>query len=219
MKNYQTLRKLCLSAAASAILLAIPSYGAPVLAITGDRLPYESGDSTLWTAQGWTQSGAYTDVSIRVTVFQQAVGTPNGQGFAFLEKKVASHAVEIDSTTFRFGANSTQDQPILVTLFSGLSLDPGTYYLAMYGEGFWTAEFQPVITAAMDISNVTDTLTSMDGGQTFHDTGNGIFQEFRITGTSVITADAPEPGTLWMLDTALLFGTAFMTNRLVRRSE
>lgn len=214
MRHDQCIRPLVLTAALS---LACPVFGSTIVSITGNEGAFENGASSEWTAQSWTQAATYSDVTIKATVFQELIGTPNGDGFAFLEEKVGSHAVEIDSHDFKFPADSSEASPAQITLFSGLTLGPGTYYLAIYGQGFWTADFigsGPTITSAPDVSDVTDTLVSHDSGHTFSDTNNGTYQHFRVTGTEAPPnggSETPEPST------SLLVGGAFLFIGLVKR--
>ena len=102
------------------------------MSITGSGSFFESGDSDEWSAQAWTQTGSYTDVTIRAT-FGYAVY--QGDGSAFLEEMVGNHAVEIDSTDFVF----PQD-PKELHYSRVFRLGPGTYYLAVYGEGAWISD-------------------------------------------------------------------------------
>lgn len=195
----------------STLLLAVPAFCSTIVAITGDQSAFEGGDASDWTAQGWTQAGTYTNVTIQATVFRAVIGNPPGNGFAFLEEQVGGHAVELDSTDFVFPKQQSH-----VTLFSGLSLGPGTYYLAIYGEGFWTAEFSPVIASAAGVSAVTDSLFSDDGGHTFADTHNAIYQEFRVTGRAPATNGVPEPSSGSLICEALLLGGFVASRRFIR---
>ena len=61
---------------------ASPAFGSTIIAITGNQGTYENGDTSEWSAQAWTQTGTYTGVIIKATVFQELIGTPNGDGFA-----------------------------------------------------------------------------------------------------------------------------------------
>ncbi len=177
-----------------ALFLTVPGFSTTILSLTGDQGGIEDGDSSDWGAQSWKQTGSYTNVDIRANLERAVLGNPFGNGFAVLEEKAGSHAVEVDSTDFRFPKD-----PHLYTLFPGLTLGPGTYYLAIYGEGFWISDLtSPLIVSAPDVSQVTDTLFSTDNGLTFQDTNNGIWQEFQVTGTAVPASGVPEPATLLM---------------------
>jgi len=176
--------------------LAAPASCTTIVKTSGTGDFYSGGDASTWSAQGWTQADSFIDVVIKATVFQLAIGPPHGDGFAVLSKKVGNHADQVDSTTFSFPASSSQANPVQITLFNNLSLGPGTYYFSIYGDGWWTAdpiEEPPVITTGPGVSNVTDELFSTDGGHTFQDTNNGIYQEFHVTGTKVVASDSPSP--------------------------
>lgn len=201
-----------------ALFLASPLLADTVVSLTGDQGGIEDGDSSDWTAQSWTQAGSYTGVVIRANLERAILGDPFGNGFAFLYEQVGSHAVEVASDDFRFPVN-----PEEFTLFTGLSLGPGTYYLALYGEGWWIADLAPpLITSAPGVSNVTDTLFSTNSGHTFEDTNNGIFQEFRVTGTEVPTSATPEPVTAWITGGGVLLaaiGRSITSMRSARRTN
>lgn len=113
------------------------------------------GDLTRWGADypwsvGWTQTGTYTNVSISADV--NIVGTPgdpaNGKptdtGLSFLTTQVGAGttvADEIASGTFAGPSDwATNPHPSWITLFTGLTLGPGTYYLTLdtlgYGGGW-----------------------------------------------------------------------------------
>lgn len=105
---------------------------------------------------GWSQTGTYTNVSISADVNivgspgDPANGKPTDTGLSFLTTQVGAGttvANQIASGTFagpsNWGANPT---PNWITLFTGLTLGPGTYYLTLdttgYGGG-WRVDVSP----------------------------------------------------------------------------
>jgi hypothetical protein len=94
---------------------------------------------------GWSQTGTYTNVSISADV--NIVGSPGDPpikptdtGLSFLTTQVGlgtTVANQIASGTFagpsNWGANPT---PNWITLFTGLTLGPGTYYLTLDTTGY-----------------------------------------------------------------------------------
>jgi len=168
-----------LAGLALAICIAAPSFATTVVRISGPGDFFESGDSSEWTAQSWTQAATYTNVTIRATVSDETI-SPGGSGTFVLEKRMGGNLVVVDSLDFTFPHNQTS-----MLIFSGLTLDAGKYFLGLFGAGFWFAEpdgFQTITTAA-DVTNVTDTLISTNHGNSFQDTNNGIFQIFNVEGT------------------------------------
>jgi hypothetical protein len=190
---------------AAAILLAGAAQAATIVSISGGGRDIESADSSDWSAESWTQSLDYTNVTIRINVEPAVLPPVDYSGMAYLEQPSGSHAVVVASTSFTFPMSYGQ-----ITLFTGLSLDAGTYYLATYGGGFWDAEIVPTINQASDVTNVSDTLYSTNSGHTFIDTNNGLYLDMRITGTPAATA--PEPAALWLAGLGLI---ALMTMRRV----
>lgn len=125
------------------------------------------GDLTRWGADypwsvGWTQTGTYTNVSISADV--NIVGTPgdpaNGKptdtGLSFLTTQVGvgtTAADQIASGTFAGPSNwAANPHPNWTTLFTGLTLGPGTYYLTLdttgYGGG-WRVDDSSVDSPAL----------------------------------------------------------------------
>ena len=95
---------------------------------------------------GWSQTGTYTNVSISADVNivgspgDPANGKPTDTGLSFLTTQVGAGttvANQIASGTFagpsNWGANPT---PNWITLFTGLTLGSGTYYLTLDTTGY-----------------------------------------------------------------------------------
>lgn len=140
---------LTLTAPASADPIYIQASGAGLVAEA-----MGGGDLTRWGADypwsvGWTQTGTYTNVSISADV--NIVGTPGDPpikptdtGLSFLTTQVGAGtttADEIASGTFAGTSNwGDNPHPNWITLFTGLTLGPGTYYLTLdtlgYGGGW-----------------------------------------------------------------------------------
>jgi hypothetical protein len=78
---------------------------------------------------GWTQADTYSDVSVSAKL---AAGGADQTGRAYLTTQIGlgtSVANEIASTNFSFPPQSTN-----LTLFSGLQLSGGSYYLSIIGD-------------------------------------------------------------------------------------
>jgi hypothetical protein len=77
-------------------------------------------------AASWTQTGSYTDVGINAMLGDIYSGDT---GTAYLSTSIGASAIPITSQTFDFPSETDGT----VSLFSGLSLGPGTYYLVVAG--------------------------------------------------------------------------------------
>jgi hypothetical protein len=93
----------------------------------------DSGWVVIYASQGyrvgWTQADAYGGVSVSAKL---AAGGADQTGRAYLTTQIGpgtSVANEIASTNFSFPPQSTN-----LTLFSGLQLPAGTYYLSIIGD-------------------------------------------------------------------------------------
>jgi len=206
MRHNRSIRQRFPFAGLVMLFLAAPLFGSTLVSVTYNLAPdeFEGGDTQIWAAESWTQTGSYTDVTIRATLLREVLNSPPGDGTAFLEQKVGNHAIQIASADFVFPKNEAE-----IKLFAGLSLGPGTYYLSVFGQGFWLSDYvggTPDITTASDVSDVTSALVSQDGGHTFVDDNSGVYNEFSVTGTEVPVSDTPEPATGLILGATLLLG-------------
>jgi len=107
-------------------------------------------DLTRWGAYfpysvGWTQTGTYSNVSISADV------NLGGTGSSFLTTQVGAGttvADQIASGTFGPVPNSSSNPfPSWVTIFTGLTLGSGTYFLTLNGDeygGGWRFDSPPI---------------------------------------------------------------------------
>src|SRR5438874_8505894 len=130
----------------------------PVLSISGSG-PY-GGWVVIYNGQAyassWTQTGRYTNVTItaRLTSF----GRTDQTGRAYLTTALGPGTTvssQIAFTSFTFPLTLSE-----VTLFSGLTLEPGTYYLSMVGNSDsgsgWSTGCAAVMDAADGVSLGSD---------------------------------------------------------------
>ena len=169
---------------------------------------------------GWTQTGTYTNVSISADVNivgspgDPANGKPTDTGLSFLTTQVGAGttvANQIASGTFagtsNWGANPT---PNWITLFTGLTLGPGTYYLTLdttgYGGGWRVDTPSDLATLGSGVTPAGSlygecTLAAPCGGYapaSTQYTDPGYLLRVDVEGTSV-----PLPGTLALLGIGL----------------
>jgi len=95
----------------------------------------------------WTQTTSYTGVTIQAVVGDAL--SEGATGVAYLSTSIGAGATVLyTSATFNFPNANTGT----VTLFSGLSLGPGTYYLVLSGNfdnsgAYWPSSSNAVVTA------------------------------------------------------------------------
>lgn len=172
-----------------------------------------------FAAVSWTQAQTYDNVSISVNVDNSpAPGTVAGTpGNAYLMTAIGpgtTTASEVASTVFTFPPSPSSG---LTSLFSGLDLPAGTYYLVLgvsstqnYGTWWW-ASTAPTTTLGPGVSGVTD-YDAGSAGLDYSFNPNSPFVSFpgyfgalnlSITGSSPV----PEPSSVpvGVLALALLF--------------
>ena len=109
------------------------SNAQPVVSISGPGQAYVVIYNGQAFATSWAQTNPATNVT--VTVGLSSWGMPGQTGRAYLTTQLGpgtTTAHEIASATFEFPLEAGD-----VTLFSGLTLEPGRYYLSMVGDGDW----------------------------------------------------------------------------------
>ena len=169
------MRLLPLLSLVSGLLLAVSSASAvTVLSVTGVAAQCNSTGGNagnlatgIVAAKSWTQTQGYANVNISAALddlntfpipfpnFTVYLTTSDGPG----------------TTTAQEIAHATVMAPLvapwttsLTTLFTGLTLPPGTYFLTVFGDpdgpalgpSCWTYSNSPVITADSGVSNIRD---------------------------------------------------------------
>lgn len=177
----------------------------------------------------WSASSAYTDVSIAVLLDSAIVGqTPTAD--AFLTTRIGPGTTtteEIARTQFAVPAET----PIchagcgaMVSLFSGLSLGPGTYFLTMgpdaasNGNVGWFPALNPTVVEAPGVTQgasfVAFTVASYAPASPFEpaDPVSSNTMNLTVTGTAAATP-VPEP------IPAILFGIGVLLFLLKKRTQ
>lgn len=80
--------------------------------------------------QGWTQTQTYTGVSIQVALYSWTPGA-TFTGTAYLTNAIGSGADPSVSDSVTYSGETSNTTPETLTLFSGLTLGPGTYFLTL----------------------------------------------------------------------------------------
>ena len=205
--------------------------GATILSVSGPRDGGFYGISpSQAAATSWSGSSGYTDVDISVLL-----GLGPAEGTAYLMTKIGpqtTRANEIARTDFRFPEVTKQ-----VTLFSDLTLAPGTYYLvlgSMASSGLiggvrdafdcgTTCSFSPpTVTAGSGVTRHADYLAVSGSVAAYtpasaFQQGIGMhgdpFLEFTVSSDSVTIASVPEPGNLGLF---VVLAAILSVARLVR---
>jgi hypothetical protein len=172
-----------------------------IVTVTGT----ENGQDILSFAAGetWTQTGNYTGVTITAVL--------KGSATAYLMDQIGPGATSANEVTapFAFSTSGVQD----TTLFSNLTLGPGTYDLIIDGSGLptpggWLGTLGPTYTLDSGVGSigelsVSGTQAGFAPASTFKESFTGPFL-FAVTGTPAVPlAATPEPSTLGLLSLAL----------------
>jgi hypothetical protein len=165
----------------------------------------------------WTQTGSYTNVAI--SAFLSAFGgNGGGTGTIYLTDQIGlgtTTANEIAETT----VSGLASAPATATsLFSGLDLGPGTYYLItasnLGGNGLAWNEYSG--NAAISGISGTNNFDEFGSGEAGYPPSSFLFtdgtHEFDFSVTGDIAAATPEPSSFILLGTGLL-GIVQMTRR------
>jgi hypothetical protein len=151
-----------------------------------------------WVGETWTQTGTYTNVTITAQL-NGGVALPTTANIYLLNDlgpgtTAGSNQIAYELETMPAGTHG-------VTLFTGLTLGPGTYYLlADEVDAGWTGSSSPVYTTDTGISSIsaftnTGAIAGYSPDTSYHLTSGAYI--FSVTGTP--TNAAPEPGTFALL--------------------
>jgi PEP-CTERM motif-containing protein len=190
------------------ILASIGSAVATPITIVSDTGPTQ-GQAVLSTAAGeaWTETGTYSNVTI--TFLLNGGVTFNGTGTAYLMNQIGPGTTAANEVATPFAITAPVATSSFITLFSGLNLGPGTYFLLVDGANASTpvgasGTGSPTYTEDSGVGSVHEVIVSgteaaFAPASTFSTSTNALF--FTVTGTAGAASSAPEPGTLAMLGT------------------
>lgn len=200
MLSLSLLHRACLLGA----LLLPASHAATIVSVTDPAPPSGTVLNLQVAAVSWTSSGPTTDVSISANVrYQTTVNTLN----AYLTTSVGPGAAIVASTTLTVANAGFAD----VQLFSGLSLNAGTYYLVLSGtQVVWALSSAPTVTTFAGVVNNPELFANgANGSPDFVTPPNSV-----LVPTSTFTSDrhlysvtgtpTPEPSTLAFAAAGLL---------------
>jgi hypothetical protein len=129
------------------VVVAQTVAAATIISETGRSYAGYAARTDQFDAISWSQTGSYTDVNITARLYTV---DPTDTGTAWITTRVGpgtTLADQIATASFSFPSSANASD---VILFTGLTLDPGTYYLTIGGGtnywSSWYATDQPVPT-------------------------------------------------------------------------
>ncbi len=170
-------------------------------------------------AMGWSQSDAFTDVTVQADLeylteaFDQS--SP-GTGHAYLMRQIGPGSTPADMVAFATfpGLPGTVSSLGMTTLFTGLTLAPGSYFLVLGSDGdstgLWEIDFDPVVTLALGVGSLARYYLNGDSSplnpaflpaEDVQSPGSGMMP-FRVTGET--RNQVPVPGSMLLVGGGLL---------------
>jgi hypothetical protein len=189
--------------------------------IVSDTLGTGSGSDFAFLAVSWTQTGTFNNVSIGAALESNLPTLSSGT--AYLSDKLGSGATNADVLD-TFAVSTNNNTPgLLIPLFSGLTLGPGTYYLSINPNAglFWVEASTPAQTLASGVTQGSDVILNGALGTPPISTSfvsNNTHPLFQVTGDPVATTTTtPEPSMIGLLSAGL--GLVVLARRLRNRSQ
>jgi hypothetical protein len=208
-----------------AFFMVLPAGAASPITIIA-RTGTASGDYTNGTNYvSWTQTGTFSNVTIQANLFSTNDGTATGN--AYLTTGFTS-ATQIGATVPISVSNTDRYNPTTVTLFSGLTLGPGTYYLTISDPNYglaWEAYVSGIVTTTapgVTAANEDGTYGTFPVGTSYPPAATFTYKSANLifNVTSIIPDPVPALSGWTMLGTALLLITSgLFLMRLYRPQE
>ncbi|MEJ2684557.1 MAG: hypothetical protein P8Z71_09200 [Candidatus Sulfobium sp.] len=107
------------------------SHAANILNITGPS-PFGFQNQTV-LVEGWSQSGTYSNVSITMPLRDESTGSPIAgvEGTVYLMNQIGPGTTSAHEVAPPVSISGLTDTFVPYTLFSGLTLPPGNYYIVL----------------------------------------------------------------------------------------
>lgn len=140
-----------------AFFIALPAGAANITIIA--RTGTADGNYVTGTNYvSWTQTGTYSNVTIQANLFS-AGGTATGN--AYLTTGATPSTSQIGATVPISVSNTNGNNPTTLTLFSGLTLGPGTYYVTI-SDPAYTLAWEAFVTGTTT-TTAPDVTANSDG--------------------------------------------------------
>ena len=208
----------------SALILLLPLGNA-----IADVVASQSGtDDNSWAltsdqalAASWASTQSFSNVTVEVTL--DGLRTDESTVDAFLTDNIGSSATPADvlaSNSFVYSAG-IQDETF--TVFSGLTLNPGTYYLVLYNPGtagVWWGSVSPTQVTAPGVTIAADEFAGTVNAanpyeSTFEVADPTLGLHYSVTGDPV--SPVPEPSSMLALAGIFVGAGVFKLRRACNR--
>ena len=201
---------------AAAALAASSIFGGTIVSdvFTGGT----DGQTSGWVASTWTQTGSYSNVTIGADLAR-------GTGVAYLLTQLGPGTTVANEVVAPFAVSDPGNPSIntLTTLFSGISLGPGTYFLLIDPAGggiFYDIAGTPTRTLDAGVTQGSDrglsgAVVAFSPASTNQVQANSLI--FNVTGTPGAVAATPEPASVGMALSGL-FGIGIVLRKRSPRS-
>jgi hypothetical protein len=153
----------------------------------------------------WTETGSYNNVMIGANLVTSN-GLSTSTGLAYLLTAIGPSADASDEVVAPFSISVIGNPGVntMTTLFSGVTLGPGTYYLAIVPTSVnqsnsldWDETGVPVQVLDTGVTQGSD--ESLAGSFNSAETASAGFHNFLVTGTPATQSTTPEPATTVMM--------------------
>ena len=217
----------------SIVLVAEPALADNIVTVHGDQI--SSAGENLFIdeslAASWTETGSYSNVDITVKLLVDTA-FPLGEVTAYLTNEIGPGTTTADeivpSFTFPAVAGPFPFQPTF-TVFQGLTLSPGTYYLTLFSDAptfntpvAWSVashstsiETGPGVTRNSDLSSFGKSQNAFSPASAYSplpfDSEDPL--EFSVTGTPNSTT-VPEPSSLSLIALGTVLAITVSSHRV-----
>jgi len=165
-----------------------------------------------WIGETWTQTGTYNNVTITAQL-NGGVSLPTTANIYLLNNLGPGTTAGANQIAYEFETIPTATQG--VTLFTGLTLGPGTYYLlADEVSAGWTGSSSPTYTTDTGVSNISEftnkgAIAGYSPDTSYQAVSGGLI--FSVTGKPAVSG-VPEPASFALVFPALA-GLIFLARR------
>lgn len=185
-----------------ALVAACPAFGTTVVSQLFSAGSTGSFDEL--SAISWTQTGSYSNVDILANIANTSSGTATATAYLMTQIGAGTTAAEEVVAPVTASITGNPGLNAMTTIFSGLTLGPGTYYLVLDPNSTdfqWDLTIPPVVVTDSGVtagpSVATDTVIAFPPASTFGSESFSFIYE--VTGTVGTGPSTPEPSTAVML--------------------